>query len=402
MWQSVDFVAHREYVKDMVKCIKCGEVDAIAKSGIIRGKQRYYCKRCEYYFTQPSLIAEAPSHRRHQTTIMDIASALQVSKSTVSRALQGHSDINVNTRKAVLEMAHQLDYQPNLLALGLAKNRSFTIGIIVPEFINSFFPYIIIGAQQVANPAGYHVIICQSNESLETEIANTNVLMSSRVDGVVASVTAETKNLDHFQKFQRAGIPVVMFNRICDGLNLSKVLVDDYDGAYRGVEHLIQQGCRRIAHLGGPQNLQIGRQRLKGYLDAMRDYGLPVEDELIVYYNLTRSNAGPAAKQLLELPSPPDGIFAVNDPAGIETILVAKSKGLRIPEDVAIVGFSNEPTSALIEPGLTTLAQPLDEIGKTTVQLLLSEIEADGELIEPRTEVLKTQLIVRASSMKNH
>ena len=384
----------------MVKCIKCGEVDAIAKSGIIRGKQRYYCKRCEYYFTQPSLIAEAPSHRRHQTTIMDIASALQVSKSTVSRALQGHSDINVNTRKAVLEMAHQLDYQPNLLALGLAKSRSYTIGIIVPEFINSFFPYIIIGAQQVANPAGYHVIICQSNESLETEIANTNVLMSSRVDGVVASVTAETKNLDHFQKFQRAGIPVVMFNRICDGLNLSKVLVDDYDGAYRGVEHLIQQGCRRIAHLGGPQNLQIGRQRLKGYLDAMRDYGLPVQDELIVYYNLTRSNAGPAAQQLLELPSPPDGIFAVNDPAGIETILVAKSKGLRIPEDVAIVGFSNEPTSALIEPGLTTLAQPLDEIGKTTVQLLLSEIEADGELIEPRTEVLKTQLIVRASSMK--
>ncbi|HTF19217.1 MAG TPA: substrate-binding domain-containing protein [Chryseolinea sp.] len=384
----------------MVKCIKCGEVDAIAKSGIIRGKQRFYCKRCESYFTQPTLIVEAPSHRRHQTTIMDIASALQVSKSTVSRALQGHADINVNTRKAVLEMAHRLDYQPNLLALGLAKSRSYTIGIIVPEFINSFFPYIIIGAQQVANPAGYHVIICQSNETLETEIANTNVLMSSRVDGVVASVTAETKNLDHFHKFQRAGIPVVMFNRICDGLDVSKVLVDDYDGAYRGVEHLIQQGCKRIAHLGGPQNLQIGRQRLKGYLDALRHYNLPVDDELIVYYNLTRANARPAAQQLLELPAPPDGIFAVNDPAGIETILVAKSKGLRIPDDVAIVGFSNEPTSALIEPGLSTLAQPLDEIGKTTVQLLLSEIEADGDLNAPKTEILKTQLIVRGSSLR--
>ncbi|MEJ1239212.1 substrate-binding domain-containing protein [Chryseolinea sp. T2] len=383
----------------MVKCIKCGEVDAIAKSGIIRGKQRYFCKRCEYYFTQPALVAEAPTHRRHQTTIMDIASALQVSKSTVSRALQGHSDINVNTRKAVLEMAHQLDYQPNLLALGLAKSRSYTIGIIVPEFINSFFPYIIIGAQQVANPAGYHVIICQSNEELETEIANTNVLMSSRVDGVVASVTAETGNLDHFLKFQRAGIPIVMFNRICDGLDVSKVLVDDYDGAYRGVEHLIQQGCKRIAHLGGPQNLQIGRQRLKGYLDAMRDYNLPVEDELIVYYNLTRENARPAAQQLLDLPVPPDGIFAVNDPAGIETILVAKSKGVCIPHDVAIVGFSNEPTSALIEPGLTTLAQPLDEIGKTTVQLLLNEIESEDSVL-PSTRILKTQLIVRASSLK--
>ncbi|AYB31569.1 LacI family DNA-binding transcriptional regulator [Chryseolinea soli] len=383
----------------MIKCNKCGEVDAIAKSGIVRGKQRYHCKRCEYYFTQPSLLTpETHHHRRHQTTIMDIASALQISKSTVSRALQGHSDINENTRKAVLDMAHQLDYQPNLLALGLAKSRSYTIGIIVPEFINSFFPYIIIGAQQVANPAGYHVIICQSNESLETEIANTNVLMASRVDGVVASVTAETKSLDHFQKFQRAGIPLVMFNRICDGLDVSKVLVDDYDGAYRGVEHLIQQGCTRIAHLAGPQNLQVGKQRLRGYLDALRDYNLPVYDELIVYCNLTKSSAQAAARQLLDLPTPPDSIFGVNDPAAIQTILIAKSRGISIPNDLAIVGFSNEPTSALIEPGLTTLAQPLDEIGKTTVQFLLNEIEDDAIL--PRTEILKTQLIVRASSLR--
>lgn len=385
----------------MIKCVKCGEVDAIAKSGIIRGKQRFYCKRCDYYFTQPALLSpETHHHRRHQTTIMDIASALQISKSTVSRALQGHSDINVNTRKAVLDMAHQLDYQPNLLALGLAKSRSFTLGIIVPEFINSFFPYIIIGAQQVANPAGYHVIICQSNESLDTEIANTNVLMASRVDGVVASVTAETKSLDHFHKFQRAGIPLVMFNRICDGLDVSKVLVDDYDGAYRGVEHLIQQGCTRIAHLAGPQNLQVGKQRLQGYLDALRDYGLPVYDELIVYYNLTKVSAQAAARQLLELPTLPDSIFAVNDPAAIETILIAKSKGIKIPSELAIVGFSNEPTSALIEPGLTTLAQPLDEIGKTIVQLLLQEIESDDDVLVPRTEILKTQLIVRGSSLR--
>lgn len=381
----------------MIKCIKCEEVDAIAKSGIIRGKQRYYCKRCDYYFTQPT---ESHSQRRHQTTIMDIASALQISKSTVSRALQGHSDINKDTRKAVLDMAHLLDYQPNLLALGLAKSRSFTIGIIVPEFINSFFPYIIIGAQQVANPAGYHVIICQSNESLETELANTNVLMASRVDGVVASVTAETKNLDHFHKFQRAGIPLVMFNRICDGLDVSKVLVDDYDGAYKGVEHLIQQGCTRIAHMAGPQNLQVGKQRLQGYLDALSDYGLPVYDELIVYCNLSKESAQAAAHQLLDLPTRPDAIFAVNDPTAIETILIAKDKDIRIPADLAVVGFSNEPTSALIEPGLTTLAQPLDEIGKTVIQLLLNEIESGDDLLPAKTEILKTQLIIRKSSLR--
>jgi DNA-binding LacI/PurR family transcriptional regulator len=384
----------------MIKCIKCGEVDAIAKSGIIRGKQRYYCKRCDYYFTQPSLTdAVRQPQRRHQTTIMDIASALQISKSTVSRALQGHSDINADTRRAVLDKAHQLDYQPNLLALGLAKSRSYTIGIIVPEFINSFFPYIIIGAQQVANPAGYHVLICQSNESLETEIANTNVLMASRVDGVIASITGETKSLDHFQKFQRAGIPVVMFNRVCEGLDVSKVLVDDHDGAYQGVAHLIEQGCKRIAHLAGPQNLQVSRQRLQGYIDALMAYGLPVNEALIVHYDLSKASAEQCARHLLELPDPPDGIFALNDPAAIQTMLVAKSKGIKIPQELAIVGFSNEPTSSLIEPGLTTLAQPLDEIGKATVQILLDEIEGET-MLQPKTEILKTQLIVRGSSLK--
>jgi len=385
----------------MVKCIKCGDVDAIAKAGVVRGKQRYFCKRCDCYFSQSAVAEHEPMPaRRHQTTIMDIASALNISKSTVSRALQGHADINANTRKAVLDMAVQLDYQPNLLALGLAKSRSYTIGIIVPEFINSFFPYIIIGAQQVANPAGYHVIICQSNESLETEIANTQVLLASRVDGVIASVTGETKTLEHFRKFQKAGIPVVMFNRICEGLDVSKVLVDDHDGAYKGVVHLIQQGCKRIAHLAGPQNLQIGRERLRGYLDALHDHNLQVDEELIVYYDLSKESAKACARHLLELPQPPDAIFAVNDPAAIQVILTAKSRGVSIPADLAVVGFSNEPTSALIEPALTTLAQPLDEIGKVAVQFLLHEIEQEDGLFTPELRVLRTELIVRESSMR--
>jgi LacI family transcriptional regulator/LacI family repressor for deo operon, udp, cdd, tsx, nupC, and nupG len=385
----------------MVKCIKCGDVDAIAKAGIVRGKQRYFCKRCDCYFSLSATAEPEPApSRRHQTTIMDIATALNISKSTVSRALQGHSDINANTRKAVLDMAVQLDYQPNLLALGLAKSRSYTIGIIVPEFINSFFPYIIIGAQQVANPAGYHVIICQSNESLETEIANTQVLLASRVDGVIASVTGETKTLEHFRKFQKAGIPVVMFNRICEGLDVSKVLVDDHDGAYKGVAHLIQQGCKRIAHLAGPQNLQIGRERLRGYLDALRDHNLPVDEDLIVYYDLSKESAQACARHLLDLPEPPDAIFAVNDPAAIQVILTAKSRGVCIPADLAVVGFSNEPTSALIQPALTTLAQPLDEIGKTAVQFLLHEIEQEEGPFTPELRVLKTELIVRESSLR--
>jgi len=385
----------------MVRCERCNEYDTISKAGILRNKQRYHCGRCDYYFTIRSAIPASPAIKHHPTTILDIARELRISKSTVSRALHSHSDINEETRRAVLKMAEEMDYQPNLLAYGLAKKKSMTIGIIVPEFVNSFFPYIIMGAQEIANPAGYHVVICQSNESLETEIANTNVLMSSRVDGLIASVTRETTSLDHFRKFERAGIPVVMFNRICDGLDVSKVLVDDYEGAYKGVAHLIENGCRRIAHLAGPQNLQIGRQRLRGYVDALQEHGLQVDPDLIIEYNLTKENARLCARQLLDLPHPPDSIFAVNDPAAIETMLIAKSKGIKIPDELAIVGFSNEPTSAIIEPGLTTLAQPLDKIGKTSVEILLKEIENKPDILSPETIILKTDLIIRGSSMRH-
>lgn len=384
----------------MIKCVKCGAVDAIAKSGIIRGKQRYYCKSCDYYFTLQS-PEEAPSaQKRHQTTIIDIARELQISKSTVSRALHGHKDIHEDTRRIVLEMAQKMDYQPNLLAYGLAKSKSQTIGIIVPEFINSFFPQVIIGAQQVANPAGYHVIICHSNESLEREIENTNVLMASRVDGILASVTRETNNLDHFRKFQKAGIPIVYFNRVCGDEPVSKVIVDDYEGAFKGVEHLIQNGCKRIAHIAGPRQLQISKDRMRGYKDALIKYGLPVDENLIVHHDLISENARECARKLFELKKKPDGLFTVNDPAAIQAMLVAREKNISVPGDMAIVGFSNEPISAFIEPGLTTLAQPLEEIGREAVQLLLNHMNNIDSQPDPETRILKTSLIVRGSSVR--
>jgi DNA-binding LacI/PurR family transcriptional regulator len=387
----------------MIKCVKCGEVDAIAKSGIVRGKQRYYCSKCDYYFT---LSTEQPvsinHHKRHPATILDIARELHISKSTVSRALHGHSDINEQTRKAVLETARKLEYQPNLLAYGLAKNKSMTIGIIVPEFINSFFPFIIIGAQEVANPAGYHVLICQSNESYQTEIANTNVLLSSRVDGLLVSLTGETPNIDHFKKFERAGIPVVYFNRVCKDTHVSKVIVDDYEGAFKGVVHLIENGCRRIAHIAGPANLQMSQNRLRGYLDALAQHGIEKDSSLIIDYDLNPQQATECAKRLFDLPLPPDGLFAVNDPAAIAAMLVAKERAIKIPDELAVLGFSNEPTSALIEPGLTTLAQPMADIGRTAISMLFDQIDsADDEVVEPETRVLKTTLIVRGSSLKH-
>lgn len=385
----------------MIKCVKCNDVAAIAKAGIIRGKQRYYCSHCDYYFTfpVPNRLETSSGFRKHQTTIIDIARELQISKSTVSRALRGHSDINKETRQAVLDIAKQLDYQPNLLAYGLAKSQSMSIGIIVPEFINSFFPYVIIGAQEVANPAGYHILVCQSNESYQVEVENTKVLMSSRVDGILASLTGETPNVDHFKKFERAGIPVVYFNRVSADATASKVIVDDYEGAYKGVEHLIQNGCRRIAHIAGPKNLLISQNRLHGYLDALKANQLPVDECLIREYTLSQESATECANYLFDLADKPDGLFAVNDPAAIAAILVAKLRGIKIPEELAIVGFSNEPSSALIEPGLTTLAQPMAEIGKAAIELLFQQIHATEE-IAPQTKILKTTLIIRKSSMR--
>lgn len=384
----------------MIKCMKCGAVDAIAKSGIVRGKQRYYCKRCDYYFTLQSPQETAAVIKRHQTTIIDIARELHISKSTVSRALHGHKDIHEETRKIVLAMAEKMDYQPNLLAYGLAKSKSRTIGIIVPEFVNSFFPQVIIGAQEVANPAGYHVIICHSNESLEREIENTKVLMASRVDGILASVTRQTTNLDHFRKFEKAGIPTVYFNRVCGDQEVSKVIVDDREGAFKGVAHLIENGCTRIAHIAGPKNLQMSESRLQGYRDALNHYGLPVDDSLIVYHDLTLENARECARTLFRRRERPDGLFVVNDPAAIQAIVVARQMHIGIPDDLAIVGFSNEPISEFIEPGLTTLAQPLEEMGREAIQLLFDQMRDDDQLVTHETKVLRTALLVRASSMK--
>lgn len=388
----------------MIKCVKCSQVDAIAKAGIVRGKQRYYCEHCKYYFTfsHADRVAEKTSGRRHQTTIIDLARTLNVSKSTVSRALRGHNDISPDTRKAILDLAKDLDYQPNLLAHGLAKSKSLTVGIIVPEFVNSFFPYVILGAQEIANPKGYHVLICQSNESLATEIENTKVLMGSRVDGILASLTAETKDVEHFRKFEKAGIPVVYFNRICDDISASHVTVDDYEGAFQGVEHLIDNGCRRIAHIAGPQNLLISRNRLRGYVDALKKHGLPLDESLIASTNLSRDGAIQAAQYLLSLNDIPDGIFCLNDPTAIAGMLVAKSNGLRIPDDVAFVGFSDEPAAALIEPGLTTLAQPMNEIGRVSISILFDQMSLPFDEVQPVTKVLQTQLIVRGSSLKSY
>lgn len=336
--------------------------------------------------------------KRHQITIVDIAEKLNLSKSTVSRVLTGHPSVSEKTRKAVLELAEQLDYQRNMLSISLLNKKSNTIGIIVPEFISSYFPQVIMGAQEVAAKEGYNIIIGHSNETYETEVANTRLMLANQVDGLLVSLTKETRNFDHLKVFERKGIPIVFFNRVCEDMNVPKVVVDDYEGAFRAVEHLIKRKKKRIAHLAGPDTLPISVKRLRGYRDALKKYNILIDEELIIPYDLTIAKVKIYVNHLLRLDNPPDAIFAINDPTAIEALQIVKKKGLQVPKDIAIVGFSNDFASGLIEPSLTTVSQPVKEIGNTAAQLLVDQINRDISEWKSIIRVLKTELIVRKSS----
>jgi DNA-binding LacI/PurR family transcriptional regulator len=337
--------------------------------------------------------------KKGQITIKDIANELKISVSTVSRALRDAPEINPATKKIVVDMAKKLNYEPNNVAISLRNSRTHTLGIIVPDLTIHFFASNISGIQDVAAAHGYNVMICLSNESYQTEISNVNTLVTSRVDGILASLSRETANYDHLNNLRAKGIPLVLFDRVSDEVDTSKVIVDDHDGAFMAVEHLIQTGCKRIAHISGPESLSISKTRLKGYLDAMQAYNMEVSDELIVRTNLTENDNYDTAKALIDIPNPPDGIFAITDPVAIRAMVAIKEKGLRIPEDIAVVGFTNAPISTIIEPSLTTVSQPAYSIGQISANLVLDQINNPEEFIH-QSVVLKTELIVRNSTRK--
>lgn len=337
------------------------------------------------------------------TSIIDIAKQLNISKSTVSRALTGHPNVNPRTRKAVLDLAQEMDYQKNSLALGLSLHQTNTIGILVPEFMSTYFPSVILGAQEVFQAAGYQTVICHNNESYDAEVANVKLLLSYRVDGIIASHTKETRNFDHFRMVQRHGIPLVFFNRVSEELNAPNVVIDDYAAAMAAVEHLIKTGRRRIAHLAGPDSLINSRLRSQGYLDALKKHKIPVDPALMLSYDLSIEKVRIYMKHFLDLPQPPDALFAINDPTAIAAMEVVKEKGLRIPDDIAVVGFSNDFSAQLVSPSLTTVSQPTMDIGRESARLLLGEMKLKGDYSARKAPCvqLKTKLIVRESSVRS-
>ena len=334
-----------------------------------------------------------------EATIRDIAIKLNISISTVSRALRGVADVNPATKKAVEEMAKRLNYEPNRVAQSLRIKRTNTLGIIVPEIALHFFSSAISGIQEEASRHGYSIMICQSLESYETEKQNVHMLASNRVDGMLISMSSQTDDFSHIQQLVNKDIPVVLFDRVSESLPVSKVVVDDHDGAFKAVDHLVKTGCKRIAYIGGPISFYISNQRKKGYLDALQQHGMDQNDELIIHCRELHDDPSIQVRRLLDLPGSrrPDAFFCFNDPIAVTTLQILKSKLVQIPDEISVIGFTNEPVSAFIEPSLTTVSQPSHAMGKKAIELFIEQRQYPDHF-EPVTAVMKTDLIIRHST----
>jgi LacI family transcriptional regulator len=331
-----------------------------------------------------------------QVTIKDIAKELGISPSTVSKALKDHPDISPVTKRAVLELVEKWNYKPDPIALSLQSGKTKIIGVIVPEIVHYFFSTVISGIEDLAYDSGYHVMFCQSNESYEREVKAVQTLLSSRVDGILVSVTKETDDFTHFRKIQENGIPLVFFDRICNELDTDRVVVDDEEGAFDAVKHLIEIGSKNIVHLSGPQNLQIGKSRKDGYVRALKHFGQPIDDDNIIRCD-TMEEARIVVPELMKRVKRPDGIFAVNDLTAVESMRMIKECGFNVPDDVSVVGFTSGMISDITCPTLSSVEQHGYIIGREAVKLLIGRLEKKNDL-PFQTIVIKTEMVVKGSS----
>jgi LacI family transcriptional regulator len=334
--------------------------------------------------------------KKTQITIKDIARELNISPSTVSRALKNHPDISQNTKDIVNKYAKEFNYKPNTLALSLRTSKNNSIGVIVPEIVHYFFSSILSGIEQIANKEGFNVIICQSDENYEKEVRNTQSLIATRVSGVLACLSKQTTNYDHFQEIIDSGIPLVFFDRVCIGIHTDRVVVDDYSAAFAAVEYLIQTGCKRIAFYCSPFHLEISKNRKNGYMDALRKYGQKVDESLIRACD-TREEAIIITPEILDQPERPDGFFAINDHCASGIMYAVKLAKLSIPEDISIFGFSDGELAKACDPMLSTVEQHGYEMGLNAATLLIDKIngKTHGQYTN---KIVKTNLIIRGST----
>lgn len=335
-----------------------------------------------------------------KATIHHIAKELNITASTVSRALNDHPKISQKTKKRVLEKAREMNYQPNNIAVALRSGRSNTVGVIVPVVNRNFFSSVIRGIEDVVNQSGYNVIICQTYDQMETEIKNLRSLKKLRVDGILVSYAKETTSFGHYEEMIKEGYPLIFFDRTDDSLDIGSVVIDDYLGSFRSCEHLIQQGFKRIAHFCGPQNVSIYRERKRGYLEALRKHGLPVNEAWIIDSELKYESGTQHAREILAMKERPDAIFSASDLSAMGAMIALKESGLSIPADMGFVGFSNEPFTSFVEPGLTSVEQHPLKMGQLAARIFLDQIESRDQSYTPTKMILKPELIIRGSSVR--
>jgi LacI family transcriptional regulator len=331
-------------------------------------------------------------------TQAQIARKLNLSTVTVSKALRNHSDISPETVQRVKKLALAMGYTPDLIARALSSRRSSIIGVVVPEIDHTFFSTVMKGIFSVAQEKHFQIVLTVSQEDDRREIDNLQTLLSMRVDGILISISEKTKDAEIFELIKRKRVPMVFFDRCLPDPYFSRVVVDDRRGAARAMDYVISQGYRRIAHLSGPPNISIAKERRAGYLDALRSNGIPVRDEWIISCGFAQEDGYRGFRRLLDTGDPPEAVFTANDPLAIGVYDAAKEIGMRIPQDIGVIGFSDNIISRYLSPSLTTVRQPAVEIGETAVNLLLDEIQRPDQRRARQIEI-PTQLMIRESCM---
>ncbi|WP_299670384.1 LacI family DNA-binding transcriptional regulator [uncultured Polaribacter sp.] len=338
---------------------------------------------------------------KKKITIKDIANELGITPSAVSKALNNHPRISDKTKEAVKGIAQKLNYQPNHLASALRKGKSNLVGVIVPRTNSNFFSSVIQNIEEVLNKKGYNIIITQSNESYQKECDSIDTLLYTQVDGIIASMANETVDLEYYEKIKSKGIPLILFDRGENDLNVDYIGIDDYNSSHIIVEHLLEQGCKRIAHIGGFKRTRIYNNRIRGYVDALKKYDLPLDDELLMESNLTTEEGRKKMQQLLNLKNRPDAVYVAGDYAALGALQVLNENNIKIPDEIALVGFGNEPFTDMVTPNITSIAQHSAKIGKLAAETFLNYTKKETVSQELNKQILDAELIIRDSSNKN-
>lgn len=335
-----------------------------------------------------------------EITIYDIASALNISIATVSRALKDDPVVNKKTKKKIFELAEKMGYRTNHFARNLRNKNTRTIGIIVHELNSNFITSVLAGVEKVTTEEGYDLIIAHSSEDFQKEIANAKNLFEKRVDGLIVSLSFDTKNLDHFKPFIERDVPVIFFDRVEQTGKNTVVIIDNFKCGYEATKHLISQGCRKIVHVTSSLKRNVYSERHRGYRSALEDEGLPFDESLVIINDLSENAGKESALQILEMNPRPDAAFITNDFVAAVCMRTLKEHGIKIPEDIAIVGFNNDAIGKLIEPALTTINYPGMEMGEIVAHNLINHLKGIGNLENTNTIIIRSNLIIRNSSLK--